>query len=161
MRKLPRFMPALVLVILYVMIVMSPLAPLALRSPMIAHALTGECAGDCSLCGCSTERSANHTCCCWQKKVQFNHEDEQDEQDCCKKNKTDKNQIKAFISSRPCSSGKAAALVGVAHGDVFPYRFSTNNPVVFESIMTARDPVCRIDWPGEPPDPPPKLSRQT
>ena len=161
MRKLPRFIPALVLVILYVMIVMSPLAPLALRSPMIAHALTGECAGDCSLCGCSTERSVNHSCCCWQKKVQFNHEQEQDEQDCCKKNKSDKNQINTFISSRPCNSGKAAALVGVAHGDVFPYHFSTNQPVVWESTMIARDPEGQIDWFGEPPDHPPKITRHT
>ncbi|HIJ86829.1 MAG TPA: hypothetical protein HPP97_03990 [Desulfuromonadales bacterium] len=161
MRRPPRTIPALVLVILYAMIVMSPLAPLALLSPVLAHALTGTCAGDCSICGCSTERSAGHTCCCWQKKTQETHEDEQDEQDCCKKNQAGKNHINAFISSRPCSSGKTAALAGLTHGDVFPYRFSTNNPVVFESIMITRDPDCRIDWPGEPPDPPPKLSRQT
>lgn len=160
MLRLPRFIPALVLVVLYAMIVTSPLAPLALRVPMIAHALTGECTGDCTLCSCSTERSASHTCCCWQKKVQFNHEDEQCQPDCCKKNRTDNKKIPSFISSRPCSSDKAAALVGVAHGDVFPYRFSTINPVVFESTMIARDPDCQVDWPGEPPDHPPKISRR-
>jgi hypothetical protein len=91
--------------------------------------------------------------------VPFNHEDEEDRPDCCEKNQTDKKHIKAFISSRPCSSGKSAALAGVAHEDAFPYRFSTNTPVVFESTMIARDPDCQVDWPGEPPDPPPKLSR--
>lgn len=161
MRRLPRFIPALVLIVLYAMIVVSPLAPLAMRTVAVAYFLTGECVGDCSICGCSTERSTNHTCCCWQKKVPFNHVDEQDQPDCCKKDQTDKKLIKTFISSRPCSSGKTAALVGVAHGDVFPYRFVTNSPVVIESTMTARDPNWQIDWLGEPPDPPPKIILRT
>ena len=161
MRRLPRFIPALVLVVLYTMIVVSPLAPLAMRSAAVAHFITGECASDCSICGCSTERSANHTCCCWLKKLQAGHDDDQDQPECCKKSPTDKKNTKAFISTRPCSSGNTATLVGSANGDVFPYRFSKINPIVLESTVLVRYPDCRSDWPGEPPDPPPKISRST
>lgn len=157
MRRPPRYIAALVLVVLYALIVASPLAPLAMRSAAIAHLITGECASDCSICGCSTERSANHTCCCWQKKLQADHDDDHDQPECCKKSQTDKKGIKATISSRPCGSGKTAALVGVEHGDVFPYRFNTGNPVIFESTLIARNPYRHIDWLGEPPDHPPKI----
>ncbi|HIJ94239.1 MAG TPA: hypothetical protein HPP94_00565 [Desulfuromonadales bacterium] len=166
MFRLPRFIPALVLVILYATIVVSPLAPLAMRTELVAQILIGECAGECSLCGCSTERSANHTCCCWQKKLLAGHDDEhyedhgddQDQADCCKKNQTGTKNILTTISSRPCSSGKTAALLGVEHGDVFPYALGTTDPVVSEATLTARSPDCTIDWPGEPPDHPPQIS---
>jgi len=54
--------------IIYLMVVMSPLAPLALASPRLAHAITGECSGDCDIDGCPLESRANHTCCCWKKR---------------------------------------------------------------------------------------------
>jgi len=162
MLRLPRFIPALVLVILYASMVVSPLAPLVMRSDMVAHLFNGECAGECSLCGCSTERSANRTCCCWQKKLLAGHDDDhgndQDQPDCCKKNQTGKKNVLTTISSRPCSSGKTAALLGVDHGDVFPYCLSTTDPVVSEATLTVRNPDCTIDWLGEPPDHPPKIS---
>ena len=166
MLRLPRFIPALVLVILYAMIVVSPLAPLVVRSDQVAHFFNGECAGDCSVCGCSTERSANHTCCCWQKKLLAGHDDDhgndhgddQDQPDCCKKKQNGTKNVLTTISSRPCSSGKSAALLGVEHGDVFPYRLSMTDPVVSEATLSARNPVCRLDWPGEPPDHPPRIS---
>ncbi|MDD2897760.1 MAG: hypothetical protein PHI31_03490 [Desulfuromonadaceae bacterium] len=161
MRRPPRCIPALVLVILYVMMVISPFAPIALQSAVIAHALTGECASDCSICGCSTERSANHTCCCWQKKIQAAHAEEQEQPECCKKSQTGQKRIKAIISSRPCGSGKTAALVGVGHGDVFPYFFNADSPVVLESPLITRNPTRQIDWLGEPPDQPPKISCRT
>jgi hypothetical protein len=162
MRSLPRFIPALVLVILYALIVISPLAPLALRSATIAHALTGECAGDCSLCACSPERSANHTCCCWQKKQQQEHdlhEDDQEQSDCCTGNQAaGKTNKTASISSRPCGSSKTMILIGAAQSDVLPFRFIQKIPVVVELSPTESTPVCLAERPGDPPDPPPKLS---
>lgn len=63
-----RYITSLLLTALYLLIVTSPLAPLAMQSKLVAHAVTGECSGDCRIDGCSLERSAAHTCCCWQKK---------------------------------------------------------------------------------------------
>jgi hypothetical protein len=53
---------------IYLVITLTPLAPFAMHSKMVAHAITGECVGDCDICGCSPESRANHTCCCAKKK---------------------------------------------------------------------------------------------
>jgi hypothetical protein len=55
---------------IYLMIALSPLSTLAMQSKKVAHAVTGECSGDCEICGCSAESRANHTCCCCRKKRQ-------------------------------------------------------------------------------------------
>lgn len=70
MKKCSRYITSLLMTIIYMIIVFSPLAPLAMHSKHVAHAVTGECSGDCEVDGCSLERSAAHTCCCWQKKKQ-------------------------------------------------------------------------------------------
>jgi hypothetical protein len=67
-KKSQRYITSLFLTMIYLLIVFSPLAPLAMQSKLVAHAVTGECSGDCRIDGCSLERSADHTCCCWQKK---------------------------------------------------------------------------------------------
>ena len=61
---------AVMLTTVYMLIVMSPLASLAMHSKTVAHAVTGECVGDCSICGCSPEAVASRTCCCAKKKQQ-------------------------------------------------------------------------------------------
>ena len=68
MNKCNRYITSLLLTAIYMVIVFSPLAPLAMQSKLVAHAVTGECSGNCKVDGCSLERSATHTCCCWQKK---------------------------------------------------------------------------------------------
>ena len=68
MKKSPRHITSLLMTLAYLLIVLSPLAPLAMQSKLITHAVTGECSGDCRIDGCAQERSAAHTCCCWQKK---------------------------------------------------------------------------------------------
>ena len=68
MKKGSRSITSLLMTIIYLVIVFSPVAPLAMQSKHGAHAVTGECSGDCTVDGCSLERSAAHTCCCWQKK---------------------------------------------------------------------------------------------
>jgi hypothetical protein len=156
MRSLPRFIPAIVLLVLYAMIVMSQLAPLALHSPLIAHAVTGECASDCSICGCSPERSANHTCCCWMKKTLPESDDGQDEPECCRR-KHESKSTTSTISSRPCGSSKVLALFGTAHSDLLFSHFRLGNLVIFEASIFAHTPARQSDWPGDPPDPPPRL----
>jgi hypothetical protein len=68
MKRSHRYITSLLLTSIYLLIVFSPLTPLALQSKVVTHAITGECSGDCKIDGCSLERSAAHTCCCWQKK---------------------------------------------------------------------------------------------
>jgi len=68
----PRRLQATVLTVIYMLIVLYPLAPLAMNSKVVAHAVTGECVGDCRICGCSPEARANHTCCCAKKKQMQN-----------------------------------------------------------------------------------------
>jgi hypothetical protein len=63
-----RRMIAASLTVIYLVIALSPLTPFAMYSPVVAHAVTGECSGDCDICGCSPESRANHTCCCAKKK---------------------------------------------------------------------------------------------
>lgn len=64
-----RYITSLVMTAVYLLITLMPLAPLAMHSKRVAHAISGECSGDCSICGCSAERSAARACCCWQKKL--------------------------------------------------------------------------------------------
>jgi hypothetical protein len=59
---------SLCMAMLYLLIVLTPLAPMVMHSPRLAHAITGECSGDCAICDCSPERSAARTCCCWQNR---------------------------------------------------------------------------------------------
>ena len=162
MRKTHRYISAFVLCVIYGLIVLSPLAAqMAMRSPVVAHALTGECAGECGLCGCAPERSASHTCCCWQKKLQQehdNHDGDQELSDCCKENQAAPKIKTASISSRPCNSAKTMALMGVEQSDVLPFRFNQGPLAVEGTSLIVPIPDCLADWLGEPPDPPPKLS---
>ena len=68
MKKAHRHFTSLLMTTIYLLIAVSPLSPLAMQSKFLVHAATGECSGDCKIDGCSLERSAAHTCCCWQKK---------------------------------------------------------------------------------------------
>ena len=71
-----RRMIAATLTVVYLVIALSPLAPFAMYSKVVAHAVTGECSGDCDICGCSKESRANHTCCCAKKKQMHAHDDQ-------------------------------------------------------------------------------------
>lgn len=57
----------LLLVAIYTVITLSPIAPVFLHSKTIAHAITGECVGDCNICGCLLEARESNTCCCAKK----------------------------------------------------------------------------------------------
>ena len=159
MRLFTRQTIALILTAVYLTIVMSPLAPLALHSPSIAHALTGECAGDCRICGCSPERSASRTCCCWQKKLkreEAEQADEAEQHDCCKRKKN--RTAKVIISEIPCGSAKLIALSGADQDELLPFHFIGSITGEPESI---RAQLPRSDLSNRhvtPPDPPPEPS---
>ena len=71
------------LTVVYLVIALSPLAPFAMYSKVVAHAVTGECSGECDICGCSKESRANHTCCCAKKKQMHAHDAELSTSDYC------------------------------------------------------------------------------
>ncbi|HEY4743840.1 MAG TPA: hypothetical protein VIH45_04220 [Desulfuromonadaceae bacterium] len=161
MKKPARNITALVLAGMYLAIVMGPLAPLAMHSKVVAHAVTGECSGDCDICGCSPERRANHTCCCYLKKQREAHaHDECDTRvpDCCKQKRTPK-KVTTLSCNCPCNSGKQLAFSGAISTEWLPNQCATHISPTWESSQhhTLHRPLTSRY--GEPPDPPPKLSR--
>jgi hypothetical protein len=154
-RTTPRYVTALLLTVIYLFIALSPLAPLALGNSRLAHAMTGECSGDCDVCGCSPEQRANHTCCCQQKlKLQKQHQDSLAE--CCK-NK-DRGTTTVLRCSCPCGTGKALALLNLPNSETLPFVFDSR-------LGFGENSVAYLDIPrrlptryGEPPKPPPRFS---
>ncbi len=155
MKRFPRSLVALLLTAVYAVIVMAPLAPIAMRSAAIAHAITGECVEDCAICGCSPERSASRTCCCWQKKLKHEHDLEREEgvADCCKKKQRSSPRL---TCSTPCGS-KPFVLWGAEKFEQLPYHFNAAALVFHEDLLAAIDRNRLTDRHGDPPDPPPKL----
>jgi hypothetical protein len=143
---------------IYLMITISPLAPLALQSAVISHAVTGECTGDCAICGCAPERSATHSCCCWQKKLQNGQSEDQEEvESCCQKKQKPASAPGASYKSSPCGSGKLIALWG---GESFEYYLDSNDaePLILNKATLVPSPYRTLTGRSiAPPDPPPKL----
>jgi hypothetical protein len=157
MKRSSRYIVALVLTVIYLLITMSPLAPLVLLSPAVAHAVTGECAGNCDICGCSLERRAGKTCCCWLKKLKKEHDHEQEQlPDCCKKkHKAAKPELKCNC---PCGSGKHIALWGADNNEQIPCQIIAGIPFSYGNIPAGVYERRLTDRFGDPPDPPPKLT---
>lgn len=164
MKKCNRSITSLLLTIIYLVIVCSPLAPLAMQSKHIAHAVSGECSGDCRIDGCSLERSAAHTCCCAQKKLSARNTPRTDSRDdhqteapkqggsCCgtqapveadtdsaSVSTTSPQEKRASISSKPCGSGKLFALLALKQRSTSP-----------TSLPKKRLPHCKVPSPLPP-----------
>lgn len=90
---------------IYLVIALSPLSTLAMQSKRVAHAVTGECAGDCEICGCSAESRASRTCCCWRKRQQQCGMPEQGET-CATRPETVASPTKQPEVERGCCAGK-------------------------------------------------------
>jgi hypothetical protein len=136
---------------------MGPLAPLAIRPAAIAQMIAGDHAEDCSNCDCSPERRANHICCCCQKKHLREYYGAEDKSECSRKKQQVKNATHA-INSCPCGGNKITEIYGTGLDNLFPFFFSSDHLVAFEAALNAHIPVCRSNWLGEPPDPPPRLT---
>src|SRR6185369_1362755 len=116
---------AATLTAIYLMISLSPLSSLVMHSKTVAHAIAGECSGDCNICGCSPERRANQTCCCAKTRQQqaHSHEDgEDDTPDCCKKKQTEKKTV--IACGCPCGSGKQVTLSAAGASEALPFHFT-------------------------------------
>lgn len=150
-----RHMVASSLIAIFIIMSLGPLLPLTMQSAAIAHAITGECTGDCNSCGCSLERRASHTCCCWQKK-KMRQSMNKSKKSCCKGENTTP---KTIISSHcPCGSGKLLAACGVEEFpfNSFPFTGEINRPMTCQ-VFQERHHHQAIRS-NEPPAPPPKIS---
>ncbi len=157
MNESSRSKMASLLLVVYLLITMSPLAPLLSTSPRLAHAMTGECVGDCDICGCSPERRASHTCCCWLNGLKHeDHREDADVPECCrKKDRDDTTKLSAHC---PCGSSNPNYLWCDSDFDHIPYRFVVgvtafhgDLPYAFLSAFPPRNH-------DGPPKPPPRLT---
>lgn len=147
---------ALLIMLSYSTMVISPLLTFAAKSGIITRAVIGECTGECASCGCSPEQSANHTCCCWKKKLQDSHEHEHAHTaDCCKKK--DHGSKTVLSCGCPCGSNKLLAFWNGGTSEQLPYRFSADTPVFRSECLSSLHCKRLTDHHGDPPDPPPKL----
>lgn len=157
MKKTSRTIVTIAVTAIYLMIAMRSLAPLVLNSPAVAHAITGECSGDCAICGCAPERSASRTCCCWQKKLRHKHDPDQSEvADCCKKKRRVAGSKRGYSSS-PCGSGKHFAIFGGETFEQLPCCFNSTTVTIRIETISSLSNHRPADRYGDPPDPPPKL----
>ncbi len=156
-KRIPvRHVTAFLLVVVYTMITMSPLAPLALRSPRVAHAAAGECSGNCEVCGCSAERRANHTCCCWMKKLK--RQKNSGYTSCCKKRM--RHRMTMISCNCPCGGNGQPFLPSSENSEHLPCRYSEVIVMEYDTLLSASScPMAYRDI--DPPDPPPKLPLQS
>ncbi len=156
-RRPVRRIIATVLSVVYLMILCSSLASIAMHSKSVVHAITGECSGECNICGCSPESRASNTCCCSKKRKQqaHIHEDENTPPDCCKKKPIDKKTVIASCGC-PCGSGKTFALQGSSTNEILPYYFT--DQIVLSHAETHFSNVFSLlnSRHVAPPDPPPR-----
>lgn len=172
---------ALMLFTVYSVIVLSPLAPLALKSPTLAHAITGQCSGNCDICGCSAERRASKSCCCWMKKKRAEEARVKSSLRCCSVEKTaccssgakksegvhcsemlpagtQENPPEVFYRCSPCGKGSVTLFTGTGSYQHLPCLFRENLSVPSESMLANFHSEFFLSRYQEPPDPPPKLS---
>jgi hypothetical protein len=156
------------LLMVYMSITLTPLAPLAMHSKPLAHEVTGECTGDCDICGCSQASRSSQTCCCARKKQQQSILTAATDGDCCAASRQEQGadhgtNVPArgetvFKCSCPCDSGKQFSLAGAGISEILPFFYAESihpfpedeNYLPLVKRMTSRH--------AEPPDPPPRLS---
>jgi hypothetical protein len=153
--KNSRYFMALLLTVIYLTILVSPIVQFILLPEALAHAITVGYSGDGNTCGCSAQKRAQHTCCCYSAKLTSKASDK-DSSGCCDGKPAEN---KAMLGcSCHCGAGEQAALPTFARGEVLLF--------AFEAGVTP--PSQLADYPGEtrgmmtrsidPPDPPPHPS---
>lgn len=155
-RPAVRRLMAAVLSVIYLIIACGPLANVAMRSSEVAHAITGECAGDCSICGCSPKSMASHTCCCQRRQQQAQiDEKEVAAPDCCKKTPVS-NRIFIASCGSPCGGGEAVAVSGGTCSEILPYYFTERSELFQTETRHPNHPARPHSRFTDPPEPPPR-----
>jgi hypothetical protein len=159
-----RDIAARLLTVIYTFVVLGPLAPFALKSTQVRHLVTGVCAGDCEIDGCSLASRANHTCCCWQKKL--NRPPEEATRDCCQPKEhqkvaqlhscdhNDKNGP-VYKCGDPCGRERHDLSGGFVNVEILPFLYVDEIVNSWSNILTVGTTTIPVSRLGEPPDPPP------
>jgi hypothetical protein len=175
--------PAIIILlfVVYTVIALSPLAPLALKSPALAHAITGQCSGSCDICGCSAERRASKSCCCWMKKKRAEEAQVKNslrcrtvkKSPCCSGGAEEskgvqgaeklpagaqESQPEVVFRCSPCGKAKVTLFAGTASYQHLPCLFRENLSIPSVSKLVNFYSEFYLSRYQEPPDPPPKLS---
>jgi hypothetical protein len=160
-RQTKRTVIASVLTLIYLLILLSPLASPALHAQPGRHAVTGECSGDCVTDGCSIQSRAGKTCCCAKKKQQHGQLEHADKKisapDCCKKNTLTKKTVIISCGS-PCNNGKHVAMSAGGSSELIPFYFAELCSIPHSDTIFTNTRDRLTSRHGDPPDPPPKLS---
>ncbi len=170
MKKPHRHITSLFLTTIYLLTLFSPIVPRAVQAKLVAHVATsGECSGDCTSDGCSLERSAAHTCCCWQKKHRLNnapladccaspaaspHKD-RDTSTTASSAASQKKRI-ATLSTAPCGTGKLFSTGDTDESPHLPLFFTGVSPSLRQSTLSFIPPEHLTSLHLKPPDPPPE-----
>ena len=171
----------------YLLITISPIASIGSRSTHFFQALAKECSGDCRLCGCSTERSASHACCCWQKKMAATKNLQQPVKpqpcqtvpaiaagNCCSKTILHPDQDNetpltaqdsaAYVDTQvasigicPCGSDKDLPFSSEERAQHIPIRYLSREPIQTLTPFVFLQPERLATRSDQPPDPPPKI----
>ena len=156
MRLFSRSGIALLLTAIYAVIILSPLAPLAVRSAETAQAVGEGCAAECAVCGCPPEQSAGKSCCCWIKKLQDDREPEHDRSAGSSKEAEAGHPV--LRCAFPCGGGKQLAFWDADGFDLLPCRILEIAAPLQERTLS---PLRRNDPPDgydPPPEPPPECA---
>jgi hypothetical protein len=148
-KRFPLQIIALLTILSYSVMAISPLVTFAAKSEVFARAVIGECTGECAKCGCSLESRVSKTCCCSKKEPQKKQHEE-----CEMDTKADAGV--PVISTCPCGSKKILAFWGEEY-QLLPDHF-TVSLILFEIPLACHfedHPASRFN---APPDPPPEFS---
>ena len=159
MRRPGRSNIGLILVVIYSLIIMGPLASRVMDSTTAVVVAAAECTGDCRTCGCSAASMATGSCCCMKKQQQIHaHEDGHDGTADCDQRPPDKKQT--AIASCGCRSGNGdhAVLSGNDSSELLPCCFTVQFSIPGTDTRFPPATGRVTSFQGEPPDPPPKIS---
>ncbi len=155
-----RHVTSAVMTVLYLLVLLSPLAPSAAHSLGAAGALARQCSGDCNSDGCSAASRINGTCCCSKKKQQLAHAHAHDDaeaevSECCKKDRPEKKTV--IACGCPCGNEKQTILsTSGSTSEVLPFHFSERFVIPHTDTIFPNLPQRLTSRVSEPPDPPPQ-----
>ena len=154
--KSHRFAVAIVQLLAIALLQSHFLAPVYRQMFLSQGSTPKECHQDHRLCGCSPERVATKSCCCFRVTPSCCLSEQKDEE--CQSAQTGERHTRQKVTNSPCGSETVSAALSLDKLKfIFPgYSISTSQETSANSF-----PILTVEVPErflEPPDPPPRLS---